>query len=525
MSELKQCLQLPEEIYPQLLSLDFYNSITTINDKYIVTAIESYKPVSDIGGKIATMAKIVLSLQDKTNKSSDGIQLKLIAKVVAESPAVLMSSREVHVYHNIIQPLLVDFQDHCIHDQPIISAMNNIFPTTFNNTLTQQQFITKFQSVEQFKAPYYYYGETNDKNGKLLLLGEIVHNAGHSGCFFGSHIPHNAGYDITPMVNLYPSTTQLDITKMAFSTIAKLHAKYWNNQHKNIPSYLPSYKWYYPSSNGDIKQANDEYNEFLSFGTSHWNKHLTTRIDDGLIVSDYFISIVDSMIHKSTWENFYQEYVTNPNKIPLSVIHCDYFPHNTLISSSNDCSGLVQSCSIKQPSEQIDSISSTNDNNATAQSTPLNPHFFIIDYEFTCVSSPAQDLSQWAIAQVNPIILEQNEDGLLQLYYQQLQYYYYLYQYQQSSPKPTQTTTLNNNAQDDQQSNGNNIQDFTQMYPFSSLKRDYITGFTKWVWLVLVSSGLIGAVPTSMLQFFINQIETFMKRHQITPESAPLFRR
>jgi hypothetical protein len=514
----------PKELYPYLTELSFYQSLLSLK-QYNILSIERYESLSDTGGKMSTMARVVLNIEQKVDSSAGEMeklghqsQLHLIVKAIAASPAVLMSCREVSVYEDVIQPLLDDFKVESRENRigsKIYSHLSDNFTSIFPESVLSPNFPTKndylisrFVNREQFKAPKFYHGEINHETlGKCLILGQMVKDSGHSGCFFGNNIPHNDGYDITPMCDKYPNLTQIEVTKMAFCSIAKLHAKYWNNNFGNIPNYLPSFYWYFDTNAGEddnktcgrietsFEIFRREYQEFIEFGSKPWNEHYQQRIQDGLKITPYFASICEKMLQISTPENFALKYRrSNSPATPVSIIHCDYFPHNSLISSSDQCDGITNKMRFEEEGNEV-----------------KRPHFFTIDYEFTCVSSPVQDLAQWAISQVNPDILAKYEEEWLELYYQQLEFFYYLYQHKNSTERNI----------------GNNLtnQSFNTIYPFSQLKLDYIFSCTKWIWLVMCSMQLFNIVPVHMLQFFIDQIEAFMKRHRITTENITPCRR
>lgn len=109
----------------------------------------------------------------------------------------------------------------------------------------------------------------------------------------------------------------------------------------------------------------------------------------------------------------------------------------------------------------------------------------LLDWEMVGVGSGPQDLAQYLISHMDPVLRRDHEHDLVTAYYQEL----------------VATTTGEAIAAE---------------YSFADCWKDYQSGLERWVWLLAVLSTMC---PDNMIQYFQNQVAAFIHDHNIGPDT------
>jgi len=404
-------------------------------------------PYLDAGGHHAEVLKITLNIRQGDVVNGNGGKLELVAKLLNESDPAAGYERELFIYKYSLTPLA---------EQGLINS------------------------------PKLYFSDFEKSTGSKLLLLESIPSV-QCGRFFGMTSPHNHGKDLVEMTMAFPNVTAVSITKAAWSQIAKLHGSYWNVPKKDIPVYIKGRDWVVgreSSEETDEEGKQDEgltttthlsgeeqYNHMIAFARTQWARRHEVRPNTNFY--GYLDKIIDFALDYSTWERF----IDRLNSVPHTLIHSDFYPAN---------------CLLKIDDEKV----VPNENNTEPN---LDSRLYLIDYELTSVGPGPQDLAQWVISHLHPDLRKDNEDELMQTYYNSL----------------IQAWEAKFGSE--------RCQELQKSYTVSDVKRDYIYGGGKWIWLIAVCVGSVDMISDVLYQHFVTQLTHFFQTHGVEAnENVPL---
>lgn len=394
----------------------------------------------DAGGHHGEILRVVAVLDNQS-------ELNLIAKVLRQADPSQQFDREIFVYRDFL-PRLAQQGQHTL-----------------------------------FHSPKLYFSDYDATIGaKILLLDNIP--SLHCGLFFGDSLPHNQNPSeqskIQQIPTLFPNISAIDLTTNAFQQIARFHGAFWLIQPDSIPSYINGSCWAREIQAGSAQlldsPGRQQYDAFMSLAVTNWAQLEVKR--PSIKIPPQLIEVIDYALQHSTYERFIQRLASRP----YTVIHSDFYPANCLLEKPHQGSNLEVG---EKDHVGPDGL----------------PRLFIIDYELTSIGCGPQDLAQWVISHLDPILREQHEEKLLECYYTALKHAW--------------------KAQFGEEQ----MDIYAAQYTLDDVKTDYIYGAGKWLWLLAVCVPFCDGISDSMYQHFVSQLSAFCTHFNIRPDgNIPLAR-
>ena len=113
----------------------------------------------------------------------------------------------------------------------------------------------------------------------------------------------------------------------------------------------------------------------------------------------------------------------------------------------------------------------------------LNGRLIVLDWELIGFGNGPQDLAQFMISHTSPILRKKYELNNLQHYFDTIQPY---------------------------------LKSKNEEYSWENCKEEYISGGSeKWIWLM----GLLSTGPDPIVQYFQDQLSSFLMDHNVTPDT------
>lgn len=223
-----------------------------------------------------------------------------------------------------------------------------------------------------------YYAEGDMTTGEMLVLIECAEGAVPAGTFFGPENPNNWAVKdkLEGMCEGNPTAEQ--ISADAFNLYARLHAKYWQDDHLVKKEWLKGSDWQRGSGN-----ATWHASQQMAIGA--WAATSKEREEGTSPISwdPHLLACIDTSFGKVDWSHFQTEL----NSRAFSLVHGDCHPHNALWT--------------RQRTEHA--------------------KLCLIDFEMVAVGSPAQDIGQWMVSHMLPAVRRRCEKDLVMMYHQAVQ--------------------------------------------------------------------------------------------------------
>jgi len=282
---------------------------------------------------------------------------------------------------------------------------------------------------EEIPRVVYAYG--NWQTGQKAVLMEDVGAGVQTGLFYGPGSPLNWGKDLNKITNSIPNPPSAeDVANATFLMAARLHAKFWKSSELKEQPWLRGSVW-----------EESAWRAAQTQSAEAWAKVKSKEICSGLNWDPELVAIVDAALALGTdWELFVQE----NRKRAFTLVHGDFHPANMM---------WLKHANSKRP-------------------------LVVLDWELVGVGSGPQDLAQYLISHMNPVIRKECEQRLVRTYFETIQ--------------------------------SLGVLD----YSWDSCWRDYVTGGAgRWVWFVPV---LASMCPEPMVQYFNDQTLAFLRDHGVT---------
>eukprot|EP01038_Epipyxis_sp_PR26KG_P005120 gene5120-7133_t len=313
----------------------------------------------------------------------------------------------------------------------------------------------------------YCYGDFTT-GAKSILLEDLNESSIQSGYFFGGGSPLNWGKDLTSLISreaingdLSNISTPIDISKDAFINAARMHALFWNDHNLLQTKWIRATEW--------LKNENHvSWLASQNHAAEIWNKTKSKILDGQSKVawSPHVLECMDKSISLISWEVYQQELKDRP----WTLVHGDFHPANIMWK-----------------------INDNKDNFSNSSRSVL------LDWEAVGVGSGPQDIAQYLISHMDPITRKENENELVQIYYNTL----------------ISTVSDVKSLVDDSIEQKCRVD--SEKYKLEDCWYDYRQGgVRRWVWLLALLSGMC---PDPMVQYFHDQLEAFMIDHNVTTDN------
>lgn len=329
---------------------------------------------------------------------------------------------------------------------------------------------------------YYTYGDMNCGNKYIIL--EDLSDGVQSGYFFGSGSPLNWGKDLdiarkgieVPMEN---------VVEHAIMVAARLHGPHWKKAellHEDM-SWLRGSEW-------QKGRGEESWQEGQAHALSCWEKTKLKMENEyyGVTWDPDIMWLMDASFNKTSWTDF-QERIQSSS---WTLVHGDFHPANMMWRpDEDDREAMLKAKLDRDWGHHLEGKHAEED---------LHPHVHhpkhhhqlhnvvLLDWEVVGLGSGSQDLGQYFISHMTPRERRDCEEHMLRLYYSQLLSY-------------GSVSWLK----------GKN------KYTWEQCWDEYVSGGAeRWVFLLAVLSA---TSPDDMVQYFHDQLKSFVSDHEVTPES------
>lgn len=297
--------------------------------------------------------------------------------------------------------------------------------------------------------PKVWHSEGDVTTGEKVVVMERLANVTQSGYFFGPGSPLNQGKDLPKICAEAGNPHCKDVAAATFRAAAEVHARYWHDESLLGRSWLRGSSWVQGQGEEAWKQSQQTVKD--SWKVFHENR------EKGELTSEWpedLVTIVDAAVGKISWESFQSA------KRPWTLVHGDFHPANIMWRNDTTARSSSTTGSHQQP--------------------------VFLDWEMVGLGSGPQELGQYVISHMDPVVRSQCEEELVRGYYEHL-----------VSAYP-----------------GSKACDYTWEECWSEYK---LGGVGRWMWFLpyFASRG-----PKHYLDFFINQVGAFLRDHCITAETV-----
>lgn len=216
---------------------------------------------------------------------------------------------------------------------------------------------------------------------KSILIEDLA-SCVQSGYFFGAGNPNNWNKDLDVEKKGF-ELTPAEVTALAFSAAAKLHAAYWNCEPLRRSESLPWLRAAGWLAGGDRESWLASQNKVAAM----WAK-VKERIEDGsseVTFNPLLVDCMDASIAKVDWDAFQAELGMRPCGFTLT--HGDFHPANFLVRPKN---------------------------------VEGQHSLVLIDWEVVGLGSGPQELGQYMISHPEPALRARLERGAVEAYYSEL---------------------------------------------------------------------------------------------------------
>lgn len=226
-------------------------------------------------------------------------------------------------------------------------------------------------------VPRAYFAHGDMSTGRKVVIMEYLHDAINIGVLYGPEQPNNWSIkeEITSLCSGNPSSEQ--ITVVAFSTYARMHARLWQDEALLAYSWLRGVDF--------VKGEGEEtWKTQIKFAADIW-KDLSAQREEGkseICWDSHLVLCIDSSFGKASWDTFLDEF----SKRPWAIVQGDCHPHNAMWKN---------------------------------QRTP-DAKLVLIDFEMIGVGSPSQEIGQYLISHMTPALRRSCERTLVQGYHKEL---------------------------------------------------------------------------------------------------------
>lgn len=220
-------------------------------------------------------------------------------------------------------------------------------------------------------CPKVYYAYGNVQTGDKVVIMEHLHGAIDSAAFFGPASPHNWNKDLAAMTSQAPGVSAVDVARMTFVAIAKIHAQHWRNFEllRDDKAWLRGQEWL----QGKNRESWEVSQELCR--TSWETSDLTSIVWDANVRA-----CMEKVIAGISWEAQQQRLHRDG---PWTLVHGDFWPGNIMY--------LVQEKEIR-----------------------------LLDWEMCGLGSGPQDLGQYIISNMDGATRRDHDMALVQAYYEEL---------------------------------------------------------------------------------------------------------
>jgi Ecdysteroid kinase-like family len=220
-------------------------------------------------------------------------------------------------------------------------------------------------------CPKVHYAYGNMRTGDKVVILEHLHGAIDSAAFFGPASPHNWKKDLAAMTSQAPGVSAVDVTRMTFVAIAKIHAQHWRNLEllRDDKTWLRGQEW--------LQGKNRE-----SWETSQGLCKTSWETSDlNLIVWDANLrACMEKVIGGISWEAQQQRLHRDG---PWTLVHGDFWPGNIMY--------LIKEKEIR-----------------------------LLDWEMCGLGSGPQDLGQYIISNMQGATRRDHDKALVEAYHEEL---------------------------------------------------------------------------------------------------------
>ena len=248
------------------------------------------------------------------------------------------------------------------------------------------------------------------------------------------------------MKKAYPNDkpSAYDVANQTFQAIANVHARFWKDKSllEDEYNYLRCSSWI---------NGKDEKSWTASQGMIQciWEKYNNAEEEhgNGIQWDPLVRQLVDKAMEGISWESQQERLNSNSN---FTLVHGDFWPGNVMISTSSD--------------------------------TKEDYDIRLLDWEMCGLGSGPQDLGQYILSNMDPVVRRECEEQLIKNYYQKL-------------------ISLG-------------VSDFSWDECWTEYK---IGGLERWLWFLVYFCGQEGEM-IKWAQFFHDQIREFVHDHRICSE-------
>lgn len=309
--------------------------------------------------------------------------------------------------------------------------------------------------------PRVYHAEGSmDTGAKLIVMADLSDECVQSGYFFGLGNPNNWGKDLAALRgDDKPPLSVAQVTALAFSAAAKLHAPFWGSRALGSVSWLRASGW--------VRGADEAaWSEAQASARANW-QHVKAQIERGEAKAKWdprLVACVDASVGRASperggWAAYQAELAARP----FTLVHGDFHPANMLVRRRAG------------PSD------------ADAAADGAAAQLLLVDWEAVGVGSGPQDLGQYLLSHATPDERAALERPAVAAYYAEL-------------------TALN-----------------PAVAASMSLEQCWAEvvqgGLGRWIYF-LTFDGFGG--PAAVSQFFHDQVLAFVEAHGVTPDAAPM---
>mmetsp|Transcript_60852 Transcript_60852/g.70644 ORF Transcript_60852/g.70644 Transcript_60852/m.70644 type:complete len:438 (+) Transcript_60852:74-1387(+) len=318
--------------------------------------------------------------------------------------------------------------------------------------------------------PTIFFSAVEGSGYKVVIMEDLtLRNGVQSGYFFGDHSIINHGKDLATLTRHFvdKGVSEKDIVLRAFDAAARLHGRFWMSE-----TLLAAEHGLFLRASGWI-QGKDEasFKAIAGWAIAAWSAFLDKNAtSDPPIVAmdprvkalvDCAASQVDFAAYEKLWRSPTPGAVSGG--LPWTLVHGDFHPANMMV--------------------------------VDAQNPQQEGHKFdltLLDFEAVGVGSGPQDLGQYMISHSRPELRRQYEAAALSAY----------------------TSTLNEVIQINQPG--------VPRVSIEDITKEYVEGgLCRWAWLFPVCCSVC---PPSALQYFHDQMLSFMTDHSVEPTSVGMMR-